>query len=99
MKRFACVLVVALMTASGATAQTMQTTISGDQNGVELTPPESAEQHSDEESSVYSKRVGGLVWLEATAGPSRFNVTQFRNLNFIPPEIAAQIPSLVVSGP
>ena len=99
MKRFAYVLVVALMTASGAAAQTTQTTISADQNGAELTPPGSAEQHSDEESSVYSKRVGGLVWLEATAGLSRFDVTRFRNLNFIPPEIASQIPSLVVSGP
>jgi len=98
MKRFTSILGVALMMASGATAQTMQTTISGGEDGVELTPPES-EERSDEESSVYSKQVGGLVWLEATAGPSRFNVTQFRNLDFIPPEIASQIPSLVVSGP
>lgn len=98
MKRFACVLGVALIMTSGATAQTMQTTISGSEDGVELTPPGS-EEASDEKSSVYSKKVGGLVWLEATAGPSRFNVTQFRSLDFIPPEIASQIPSLIVSGP
>jgi len=97
MKRFVCILGVALMMASGAAAQAMQTTISGGEDGVQITPP--AEQEDDKESSVYSKRVGGLVWLEATAGPSRFNVTQFRNLGFIPPEIASQIPSLVVSGP
>lgn len=97
MKRFVCVLGVALMMASGVAAQAMQTTISGGEDGVQVTPP--TEQARDEESSVYDKRVGGLVWLEATAGPSRFNVTQFRNLGFIPPEIASQIPSLVVRGP
>lgn len=98
MKRFAYVLGVALMTTSGAAAQSAQTTISGDQNGVELTPP-ATEDRGDQESKVYNKKVGGLVWLEATAGPSRFNVTQFSNLGFIPPEISSQIPSLIVSGP
>ena len=97
MKRFVCVLGVALMMASGVAAQAMQTTISGGEDGVQITPP--AEQERDEPSRAYNKRVGGLVWFEATAGPSRFNVTQFRNLGFIPPEIASQIPSLVVSGP
>ena len=99
MKHFAWIFSVALMMASGVAAQEVQTTISGGEDGVELTPPEPADQPSEEKSSVYSKRVGGLVWLEATAGPSRWNVTQFRGLDFIPPEIASQIPSLVVTGP
>lgn len=99
MKHLACVLGVTLLMASGATAQEAPTTISGGEDGVELTPPEPADQPSDEKSSVYDKRVGGLVWLEAMAGPSRWDVTHFRGLDFIPPEIASQIPSLVVKGP
>lgn len=99
MKRFACVLGVTLMMASGAAAQSMQTTISGGDDGVEIIPAGSEGLSDEEGSKVYDKKVGGLVWLEATAGPSRFNVTQFRSLDFIPPEIASQIPSLVVSGP
>jgi hypothetical protein len=84
---------------SAAAAQTMQTTISGDENGVSITPSPQTEAPADQASKVYEKRVGGLVWLEATAGPSRWNVTQFSSFDFIPPEIAAQVPSLVVSGP
>ncbi|MDH3200415.1 MAG: hypothetical protein OEM15_05925 [Myxococcales bacterium] len=99
MQHFACILGVALMMASGAAAQEVQTTFSDGEEGVQVTPPEPADQPSEEKSSVYSKRVGGLVWLEATAGPSRWNVTQFRGLDFIPPEIASQIPSVVVTGP
>ncbi len=99
MKHFACILGVALMVASGAAAQEVQTTISGGEDGVLVTPPSPADEPKEEKSSVYEKRVGGLVWLEAMVGPSRWNVTRFRGLDFIPAEIASQIPSLVVSGP
>ena len=96
MKWFACVLGLACLSASTVSAQPSHTTISGDSDGVTVTPTQAQD---DRRTRVYSNRVGGLVWLEGTAGPSRFNVTQFRSLDLIPPEIASQIPSLVVSGP
>ncbi|MEM7136484.1 MAG: hypothetical protein AAF500_07895 [Myxococcota bacterium] len=74
----------------------MQTTISGNESGVQIAGPERSDS---EKSKAYDKRVGGLVWLEATVGPSRFDVTRFRGLNLVPDGIAAQIPSVVVSGP
>ena len=77
-------------------AQTMRTEVSGNVD----VPPRSATEDADvQDEGVYSKRVGGLVWLEGTAGASRFNVTRFRTLDIIPDAIAAQIPSIVVSGP
>jgi len=98
MTRFACVLALCSMMGSGVSAQTMETTISGNQDGIAIEGPGEGKR-ADEPSSAYEKKVGGLVWLEATVGPSRFDVTRFRNLDFIPEEIARQIPSLVVSGP
>lgn len=99
MTRFACVMGIVFVLTSSAAAQTTQTTITGTEDGVEVMPPTSSEQARDEKRSVYDKRVGGLVWLEATAGPSKFNVTQFRTLEIIPDQIAALIPRFVVSGP
>ena len=96
MKHLAWIVGLTLFVASSASAQTMQTTISGNEEGVNITPPQEEDR---EESKVYDKRVGGLVWLEATVGPSRFDVTKFRSLNLVPDEIAAQVPSVVVSGP
>lgn len=98
MKRLAWVIAVTWLVASSASAQSMQTTISGSDAGVQIRPPERTDR-TDEKSKVYDKRVGGLVWLEATAGPSRFDVTRFRSLNLVPDAVAAQIPALVVSGP
>lgn len=62
--------------------------------------PESGPQKdAPEKTKAYSKKVGGLVWLEATAGPSRFNATQFRTLNIVPAQVQSLIPRVVVSGP
>lgn len=87
------------MLATTASAQSI-TTISGDEGGVQLTGPNSrTDEDSGERQKPYDKRVGGIVWLEATAGPSRFDVTRFRTLDFIPDAAANLIPAVVVSGP
>jgi hypothetical protein len=100
MKRFAFVFGASWILASSAGAQDLPGTFSVEQNGVTLAG-EGAEVPEDapEESKVYEKRVGGIVWLEATAGPSRFDVTRFRSLDLIPSEVQSLIPSVVVSGP
>jgi len=85
--------------AASASAQSI-TTISGDDSGVHISGPgQLGEADTAEKRKPYDKRVGGIVWLEATAGPSRFDVTRFRTLEVIPDEFASAIPSVVVSGP
>ncbi len=103
MKRFAFVLGMFWMLAASASAQSMPTTISADQEGGVYVrgPNEGTGEAEDtaEKRKVYEKRVGGIVWLEATAGPSRFDATRFRTLDIIPAEVASLIPNIVVSGP
>lgn len=101
MKRFAFALGMLSMLATSAGAQSMPTTIYGNQDGVEVKGPKAESETADdgEKRKPYEKRVGGIVWLEATAGPSRFNATQFRNLAIVPDEVAALVPDVVVSGP
>lgn len=100
MKQLALALMTITMLATSASAQSI-TTISGDDGGVELAGPTSRteEDTGEEKRGPYDKRVGGIVWLEATAGPSRFDVTRFRTLDIIPDAAASFIPSVVVSGP
>ena len=79
MKRFAFTFMTITWLATGASAQSI-TTISADDTGVQLSGPnKQSDADTGEERKVYDKRVGGLVWLEATAGPSRFDVTRFRS--------------------
>ena len=100
MKRLALLLGMLSMVAATAGAQTTPTTISADQEGLELTGPNAdVDEDAPEKGKVYEKKVGGIVWLEATAGPSRFDATRFRSLDIIPPQVQASIPSVVVSGP
>jgi hypothetical protein len=100
MKRFAFALGMSWILAASAGAQSMPTTISADEDGVQLTGPDTATQEDvTEKKKVYDKKVGGKVWLEATAGPSRFNATQFRTLDIVPAQYASLIPNVVVSGP
>jgi hypothetical protein len=100
MKRFAFLCLVFSMLTGGASAQTMQTTISGDEHGVQMIGPnEGQTTDASEKRKAYEKKVGGIVWLEATAGPSRFDVTRFRSLDIIPEGVQQSIPSLVVAGP
>ena len=100
MKRFAFVLGAFSMLTASAGAQELPGTFSVEQNGVSLagSNPEIVED-TPKETKAYDKKVGGKVWLEATAGPSRFNATQFRTLDFIPAGVQALIPRVVVSGP
>lgn len=100
MKRFAFVLGTFLMVAGTASAQTTPMEISADQGGVSLAGQDAeATEDAAETRKVYEKKVGGIVWLEATAGPSRFDATRFRSLDFIPSQVQSLIPSVVVSGP
>ena len=88
------------MAGSTAGAQPAATTLSAGGRGVELARGgETTEEDRAEERKAYEKRVGGLVWLEATAGPSRFNATRFRALDIVPPQVQSLVPAVVVSGP
>lgn len=99
MKRFTFVFAWVSVLAVGASAQTMPTTISADSSGVQLSGPNEGIADTPEKKKVYDKRVGGKVWLEATAGPSRYDATRFRSLDIVPAEARALIPRVVVSGP
>ncbi len=100
MKRFAFVLGTLWILTAGASAQTLPETFSVEQNGVPLAGSgEKAVEDAPEKTKAYDKRVGGKVWLEATAGPSRFNATQFRTLDIVPAGIQSLIPRVVVRGP
>ena len=99
MTRFAFVLGLVWMLAASAGAQRAPTTISADDNGVQMNGPNESVEDTPEKKKAYDKRVGGKLWLEATAGPSRFNATQFRTLDIIPASVAALIPEVVVTGP
>ena len=85
----------------GASAQTLPDTFSVEQNGVSLAGPSEpvVEDVPEEKKKAYNKKVGGKVWLEATAGPSRFNATQFRTLDIVPANVQSLIPNVVVRGP
>jgi len=102
MKRFAFVLGALWILTAGASAQELPDSFSVEQNGVPLAGSgEEAKEDVPEKKKAYDKKVGGKVWLEATAGPSRFDATRFRTLDILPlpPEVRALIPSVVVNGP
>lgn len=100
MKRFSFVVGAFWIVTAGAGAQELPGDFAVNQNGVTLAgAAQEAEVDTPEKRKPYDKKVGGLVWLEATAGPSRFNATQFRTLNIIPAEVQQSIPRVVVSGP
>ena len=100
MKRFAFVFGVLWVLAASASAQTLPGTFSVEQNGVPLAGSnQEVVEDVPEKTKAYEKKVGGKVWLEATAGPSRFDATRFRTLDFIPAGVQALIPNVVVRGP
>jgi hypothetical protein len=100
MKHFAVLFSAFWMLTAGAGAQTLPGTFSVEQDGVALAGPnEEVREDAPEQSKAYHKKVGGKVWLEATAGPSRFDATRFRTLDIIPAGVQAQIPNVVVRGP
>lgn len=100
MKRFAFVLGAFWMATLGASAQDLPGAFSVEQNGVSLTGDRGeVVEDSPARRKAYEKKVGGIVWLEATAGPSKFDVTRFRTLKIIPDQVSSFIPSVVVRGP
>lgn len=100
MKRFALAFGACWIVATAVSAQDLPEQFSIDQNGVSLAgSDEKVPQDVPEKRKVYERKVGGLVWLEAMAGPSRFDATRFRTLDFIPSQVQGLIPSVVVTGP
>ncbi len=100
MKHFAFVLGACWVVTAGASAQNLPGTFSVEQNGVTLAgASKEAPEDAPEKSNAYQKKVGGRVWLEATAGPSRFDATRFRTLDIVPAGLQSQIPNVVVRGP
>ena len=100
MKDFALVFAAFWTLTAGASAQDLPGALSVEQNGVALAGS-TAEVPEDvpEKRKAYDKKVGGKVWLEATAGPSRFDATRFRTPDIVPVEFQQQIPNVVVRGP
>lgn len=98
MGRFTWIVVTCLVLAASASAQNV-TTLSVDDQGIKIGGAKSELADTEEERRVYNKKVGGIVWLEATAGPSRFDATRFRSLDIVPDAVSSAIPSVVVSGP
>ena len=99
MKFFALIAALPCMLAATASAQTASTKLSMDEGGLQMAGPGESTEDAPEEKKAYDKRVGGKVWLEATAGPSRFNATQFRSLDIVTTSVSQLIPSVVVTGP
>jgi len=100
MKRFAFVLGTILTVTAGASAQDLPGTFSVEQNGVSLTGSgKEVPEDVPEKKKAYDKKVGGIVWLEATAGPSRFDATRFRTLDIVPAGVQQLVPQVIVRGP
>ena len=100
MKHFAFVFGAFWMLTTGASAQSLPGEFSVEQNGVQLAgSKDPTAEDTPEKKKAYDKRVGGIVWLEATAGLSRFNATQFRSLDIVPDSAQSLIPNVVVTGP
>lgn len=101
MKRLSFVFVFgAVVSIGGRASAQAAATLSSSERGVELAKSgETTPEDRPSKSRAYDKRVGGLVWLEATAGPSRFDATRFRTLDIIPAQVQSLIPSVVVTGP
>ena len=100
MKRFAFAFGAFWVLTGGASAQSLPDDFAIEQNGVPLAgASEEVPEDVPEKTKAYDKRVGGKVWLEATAGPSRFNATQFRTLDIVPAAAQQLIPEVIVTGP
>jgi hypothetical protein len=59
---------------------------------------EEASDADEDCTGVYCKKVKGILWVEGTAGPARFNVTRFRSFNLLPDDIGQLQPNVTVSG-
>ena len=62
---------------------------------------EPAEESGDPDclTNVYCKVVKGMLWIEGTAGPAKFNATKFRTINLLE-DFGGQLePKVIVSGP
>ena len=62
---------------------------------------EPAEESGDPDclTNVYCKVVKGMLWIEGTAGPAKFNATKFRTINLLEDFGGQLAPNVIVSGP
>jgi hypothetical protein len=54
---------------------------------------------AEQECEIYCKHVEGKLWIEGTAGPTRYNMTQFRTFDLLPNGVGTLAPKVIVSGP
>jgi len=62
-------------------------------------PPPSEESDPDCLTKVYCKVVKGMLWIEGTFGPAKFNATKFRTINLLEDFGGNLSPQVVVKGP
>ena len=67
----------------------------------EATEEEPVEEEGDPDclTKVYCKVVKGMLWIEGTAGPAKFNATKFRTINLLEDFGGNLSPKVVVRGP
>ena len=82
-------------TADGTAAESSITYEDADEK---RTPPED-EGDPDCLTKVYCKVVKGMLWIEGTAGPAKFNATKFRTINLLEDFGGELSPQVVVRGP
>lgn len=111
MARLIMVLSTALLIASTAEAQEAtevevgEVEVEGpDEVGLVYEDAEERRKHEEEGdpdclTEVYCKVVKGMLWIEGTAGPAKFNATKFRTINLLEDFGGELSPSVVVKGP
>ena len=67
----------------------------------EAAEEEPAEEEGDPDclTKVYCKVVKGMLWIEGTAGPAKFNATKFRTINLLEDFGGNLSPKVIVRGP
>ena len=64
-----------------------------------VTAQAQTEEAPTSSNSIYRKKVGGVFFIEATAGPTKYNANRLANNIPVPGELASEIPQIKLSGP
>ncbi len=84
--------------ASSDDVATTETSITYEDAEEKRTPPED-DGDPDCLTKVYCKVVKGMLWIEGTFGPAKFNATKFRTLNLLEDFGGDLSPKVIVKGP